>query len=45
LEFGNTQDQKPKRFMSMSGYLWDKNEKDIIKKIILGEAYRDVMAK
>ena len=29
----------------MSGYLWDKNEKDIIKKIILGEAYRDVMAK
>lgn len=31
--------------MCLASYLWEKNEKDIIKKTILAEAYREVMAK
>ena len=45
MEFGNTADNKPKRLMCMSGYLWEINQKDLIKKMILAEAYREVMAK
>ena len=45
MEFGQTQEQKSKRMMCLASYLWEKNEKDIIKKTILAEAYREVMAK
>jgi|TARA_B110000305_G_C19052105_1_gene453154 hypothetical protein len=46
MEFGSTPQEKgPKKMMCLAAYLWEKNEKDIIKKTILAEAYREVMAK
>lgn len=46
MEFGNTPQEKgSKKMMCLAAYLWEKNEKDIIKKTILAEAYREVMAK
>ena len=46
MEFGNTPQEKgSKKMMWLAAYIWEKNEKDITKKTILAEAYREVMAK
>lgn len=45
MEFHASKDKKPNTLSCLAGYLWEKNEKEIIKKAILAEAYREVMAK